>query len=337
MSACPTLKEAAADPGVVEDDGGLRLSGTPLWLDARRPVPLSFLSSALAFRHHQRLVTSVDTVTLLSDRLGATDALASPLGRRFSVGELVLELVPAGFMVGAASLLVEHRGCRVLYCGGLRPEPGWLGEAGQVRAVDVLVLDSQGAAGPKRLPVQRRTARELLRWTGEVLAEGDSPVLVAEALGMAQELCHLLASEGLKVRAHRAVAKWNRRVRDCGVPLARAPELRRPLGPREVAVIPPEALEALPRLAPRGRVALVSADAAELSSRQTLGAEVGFALSCHADDEALRRFVVDSGARQVYLGPHQGGRLAPSLRALGLGVTCFAPPSERSQMELFGD
>jgi putative mRNA 3-end processing factor len=325
------------EPGVVEWDGGLRLSGTPLFLDARRPVPLSFVSSALTFRHQQRLVTRPETVCLLEGRLGTSDALASPLGRRFSVGELVLELLPAGHVVGSAMLLVRHGGLEVLYCGGIRPGGGWLGEPAASPAADVLVLDCPYDGAEHRFPPRRAEGAGLVAWAREILAHGDTPVLVVPELGTGQEVAVLLASAGLRLRAHRSVAAWCRRVRSCGVALAATPELRRPVREGEVALVPARAVgaSALARLAPRGRVALVSGRAALDGEVRRVGAEVGFVLSTHCDGRDLRRFVRATGASRVYLGPRHSAGFATTLRRLGLAVTHFAGTPPRTQLELF--
>lgn len=330
----------ADDPDVVEWDGGLRLRGTSLWLDARRPVSLSFVSSALAFRPHQRLITSATTVQLLGGErgLGASDALASPFGRRFSVGELVLELVPAGHVVGGAMLLVRHRGVSLLYAGGVRPGPAWLGEPAQVPRADVLMLDCPYDAKAYAFPERARVARALTEWVRAVIAEGGRPVLRAAALGTAQELCHLLASEVFGPRVDRAVSRWNARVRACGVPLGPAPELRRELAAGEVAVVScgEPGLAAIRRHAAGARVALVSGRAAIPGEVAAAGAEVGFALSSHADAAALRRLVTDTGATHVYLGPRHSAAFEAALRRRhkGLGVTRFAPPPGADQLEL---
>ncbi len=332
-----TTVAAGDDTGVVEWDGGLRLRGTPLWLDARRPVTLSFLSSALTFRHQQRLVTSPETACLLSERLGTSDALASPLRRTFSVGDLVLELLPAGHVVGSAMLLVRHRGLNLLYCGGLRARPGWVGEPAPVRQADVLVLDCPYDGAAYRFPGRRATGKTLVEWVRSVFDDGARPVLAAAELGMAQEVSALFAAEGIPLRAHRTVAAWNRRVRACGVPLAPTPELRHPLRDGEVALVPPRAISSasLAKLTPNSRVALVSGRAAISGEVTRVGAEIGFVLSCHADGRALRRFVRDTGAKQVYLGPRHNAPFATSLRRLGVKVIHFEGPAEQTQLELF--
>lgn len=321
----------------VEYDGGLRLRGAPLWLDARRPVPQSFLSNALAFRHHQRLITSPETVTLLDDELGNAEALASPLGRRFSVGELVLELLPAGSVVGSSMLLVHHLDLDVLYCGAVRLGAPWLGEPAQIRKADVVVLDCPYDDRSFDFPERSQTGRTIVEWARQVLNEGGSPVLVASAFGMAQELCQLAASADLEVRVDRTISRWNRRVRACGVPLTKASEIRGELRPGKVAIMSNDdrTRMKIARHAPKSRVALVSGRAVLERAVEEAGAEVGFPLSCHADAADLRQLVRDTGAKTVYLGPRHTEPFEESLRRGGLDVTRFVGSREVDQLDLF--
>jgi hypothetical protein len=88
------------------------------------------------------------------------------------------------------------------------------------------------------------------------------------------------------------------------------------------------------RLAPRARVALVSGRAVLQDETTRLGAEAGFALSCHADAKALRRLARDTGAGYVYLGPRHSAAFEATLRRAGLGVTRFER-RDLDQLELF--
>jgi len=329
--------DRTAEPGFVDYDGGLKLRDAPQWLDATRPVPLSFVSNATVAHRHSRIITSARTADLLGDALASSEALASPMGRTFSVGELRVELVPAGHVVGSAQLLLRYRGERLLYCGGVRPGPAGLAEPYEARPADILVLDCPYDAPPYQLPGRTRVAADVVGWVSEVLSSGEVPVLFACQLGMAQDLCRLLVDKGVPVRAHRTVAGWNRKLRALGADPGRTPELRRPLGGGAAVVAPIRAAgsAALRRLVPRPRGALVSGRAVEADVVAAVEAEVGFPMSSHADAKALRKLVRDSGARHVYLGPRHTERFETTLRRSGLGVTRFSIAGTSAQLPLF--
>ena len=115
----------------VHRGGGVRIAGTVIACDATAGTELVFLSHAPAFGVHpqrplprgggvRRQVLATDvTLALLGapgERLKA-HALPGAYGRPFSLGDLRLEMFPSGFMPGAASLLCERDGRRLLYTG----------------------------------------------------------------------------------------------------------------------------------------------------------------------------------------------------------------------------
>src|SRR6185436_295296 len=146
----------------VHRGGGVRLAGTVIACDAAASTDLVFLSHAPAFALHARralprlgggrrqLLTTEVTLALLGpvgERLKA-HALPAGYGRPFSLGDLRLEMFPSGFMPGAASLLCERDGRRVVYSGPI-------GAAGaDARAADALCIDATFGSQSLAFPVR---------------------------------------------------------------------------------------------------------------------------------------------------------------------------------------
>jgi hypothetical protein len=132
--------------------------GTSIWCDAARARGVSFLSRADVSLGSQRRAVSV-AQAISSERtasmrralgLPGGDALVPRFGRPFALGRARLELLPAGGIAGASQLLVELGDWRGLYAGELATSVG--GEARQVRACDVLVVDAPEAGGVRDEP-----------------------------------------------------------------------------------------------------------------------------------------------------------------------------------------
>ena len=106
---------------------GLHLTGTPLWFDARRKSELSFVSHAHSdhMARHKRVIATAATLKLMAHRLGPVNSpLSVPFNRMFELGPLVLELLPAGHILGSAQIRVTHAdGTRVVYTGDLNTQP----------------------------------------------------------------------------------------------------------------------------------------------------------------------------------------------------------------------
>jgi Cft2 family RNA processing exonuclease len=327
----------------VEYRDGLHLVGSVVWFDAARVRDLAFISHAhvQALLPHRKVLMTEGTLRLLraghptaTARLRAADVLTCPFGRRFSLGSLDIELLPAGHVLGSAQLLLRTaRGHTVLYAGDVCLDRRPTVEACEVRRADVLVLDNTFGAPPFRFPARARTRAAVLEWVQQTLDAGEVPVVLAEPLGAAQELVQLFAGEDVPVRAHAAIHRYARPFAQAGIELA----MRR-LGaaPRagEVVLLPPGAqLQLDPERWRDVRVALCSAWAVrpEVAARAPVHAT--FPLPDHAGYDDLLRFVEAVAPRVVYLTRAPAPAFLAALGARGVLVRTAMPPA---QLDLFG-
>jgi hypothetical protein len=101
---------------------------------------------------HARVLASGETVALAKKRRVKVtpDLLPALLGRPIALGRMRLELLPSGFMPGAAQLLVETPERKVLWAAALGP-------GAQVRACDAVAIDPAGSSlGPEELAAHVR-------------------------------------------------------------------------------------------------------------------------------------------------------------------------------------
>src|SRR5581483_7090017 len=107
--------------------GGLHVTGTPLWLDARRKSELSFVSHAHTdhIARHERVIATAATLRIMEHRLGPlASKLPAPYHRPFKLGDLDVELLPAGHVLGSAQIRIRRPdGHRVVYTGDIGLEP----------------------------------------------------------------------------------------------------------------------------------------------------------------------------------------------------------------------
>ena len=190
---------------------GVRLAGTVVACDAAAGGDLVFLSHAAVLSARGRralprvggsrrqILATEGTLSLLGpfgDRLRA-QALVAPFGRPFALGDLRLEIFPSGFMPGAASLLCERDGRRIVYAGPV-------GEGYELRAANALCLDARFATREIAFPA-RAAAEESLRQLGRDGATGAAPLLLIEPLALAPSIARVLGAAGVPLRAHRTI------------------------------------------------------------------------------------------------------------------------------------
>jgi putative mRNA 3-end processing factor len=304
---------------------GLHLTGTSLWLDARRKSELSFVSHAHAdhIARHERVIATGPTVEMMRHRLGQLPAaLPAPYNRPFDLGPLGVELLPAGHMLGSAQIRITRPdGHRVVYTGDLNLEPSLTAEAAQVAQCDTLVMESTFGAPRFRFPPRAQVLDELEGWVRSRLAQGITPVLLGYPYGKSQEVIRVFNQRQLPVVAHPKIHEVAQLYGRLGVPL----ECRRFDGevqPGEVAVFPPfRAAAALARI-PRRATAVLTGWALESWGARRYGADVAFPLSDHADCASLVRYAQESGAEEVLTTHGFAEELAEELKRAGI----FARP-----------
>src|SRR5262244_616099 len=126
--------------------GGLHLTGTSLWLDARRKSELSFVSHAHSdhIARHERIIATSPTLRFMTHRLGSLPAaLPVPYNRPFVLGPLDVELLPAGHILGSAQIrVIRADGRRIVYTGDLNGTPSLTAEPLQLARCDTLILEA---------------------------------------------------------------------------------------------------------------------------------------------------------------------------------------------------
>jgi putative mRNA 3-end processing factor len=326
---------------------GVRMAGTVLACDAAAGGDLVFLSHAAVLGAHGRralpqvgggrrqILATEATLALLGpvgERLRA-QTLVVPFGRPFALGDLRLEIFPSGFMPGAASLLCERGGRRIVYSGPIGPG-GDDGGGAELRAADALCIDARFAAREIVFP-ERAAAEETLRRIASDRSAGAAPLFLIEPPALAPVIARVLGAAGVSLRAHRtildAVAAFRRVDPRSSYPLVQRFAGR--LSENEALLWPAEArapsqggqVQARPRV-------LVSPRAASAAARTRWSGAHRLTFPQGADFAQLARYVEATGASEVALVGAPDDALAELLRGRGLSAYRIGPPR---QIDLF--
>jgi putative mRNA 3-end processing factor len=301
---------------------GLHLCGTSLWMDARRKSELCFVSHAHSdhIARHERVIATAATLRFMEMRLGKVkSALPVPYNRPFELGPLVLELLPAGHVLGSAQLrVVMPDGTRVVYTGDLGLSPSLTAEPAQTAECDVLVIEATFGHPRYTFPSREKTFDRLADWCRAAQARGALPVVLAYALGKSQEAASALVRRGLPVCAHPSIHDLCALYGELGTPLS----VRRFEGaflPGEVALFPPHHKRAAALARVRHATAVLTGWALDgpMATRR-YGADVAFPISDHADFPQLVRYARATGASEVLTLHGFADELAGALRAEGI-------------------
>ena len=307
---------------------GLFLPALGLWLDPRVPVDRAFVSHAHADHHwgaaqSQGVVLgSRETIALLEARrrakLDGARALAWDgwievrVDEAHGGGTARLSIAPAGHVLGAAQLVVEHGDRKLVYTGDFQSGGGLTHASGAPVACDALIVESTFGLPIFRFPDRVATRARIVEWCRRALDAGELPVLLGYALGKSQELVRACLDAGLPVVAHGAVhvvcAAYESLGVDLGVrdgrlvPYAKWSEAKETKRAPAVIVAPPQAQgQPMIRKMKSARVAYVSGWALIDAAVEQRRADAGFVLSDHADYDDLMATIAATGARRVHV------------------------------------
>ena len=317
--------------------GQLKVAECGLFLDSHRRAACAFVSHAHGdhIARHERTIATSATVALMRQRLGQKErgeALAAEYRRPFGLGELTLELFPAGHVLGSAQLRVTRNGVALGYTGDLCLEPTLTAQKAEVVECDVLVLESTFGLPRYVFPPKEEVLAAVRRFVDAALADGATPLLLGYALGKAQEILKYLGEAGYPCRAHPLVHAVDKVYEAQGIALPKV-TLLTPEGPRpgEVVVAPPHLARSSPLLRfPNRRTALLTGWAID-GRRGFRSVDAAFPLSDHADFPSLVRYAKASGAARVLTVHGYARELALALRREGIRAE---PLVEREQLEL---
>jgi len=325
------------DAPLFEYHGGLHLRDSVLWLDTPTPRQLCFISHANqpGAAGHQKILATERTVELLraigtahgrGRRAHEPQALVSPYGRPFALGQLSLELFPSGFVAGSASLLIKQHEVTIVYAGHFNPRRSSLAERLEARPCDVLVLPCPFGQRRYVFPPRDQVLDSLVDFVSDTLARGASPLLFCSPLGEAQLVVQRLQAADLRCRVHRNLLPTCSVYRSAGLLTAEVRRFSGRMRPGEVLIWPiglhrSAALRGLTSV----RTALVSGLALDMEPRQRMGCDAAFVLSAYADYPAHLEYVRACEPRQVILtqGPCQ--QLREDLEGLGVQVSSIGP------------
>ena len=130
-------------------------------------------------------------------------ALSAPYDQIFSLGEVDLKLLPSGYLIGAASLLLRYRDRSVLFAGALGTGQFDLAEPRRGAPCDILILHCHATLNRKLRPRDmRKSIEKLLRISRTHLRNGQSPILLCGSIGEGLAIARALLQSDLPYLVH---------------------------------------------------------------------------------------------------------------------------------------
>lgn len=318
---------------------GICLPEIGLWLDpkeARGKAWLSHAHSDHAWGLHAEVWGTPATLRIYRMRWAEQEEVPQRLepvdyGQSFNVGGARCTVKPAAHILGAAQLLVEYGGERLVYTGDIKLREPLCGHPTEVVECDRLIIESTFGLPIYHFLDREEARRRIVEFARETLADGATPAFLGYPLGRGQEVAHVLCTAGIPTAVHGAIARYIPVYEDYGYSFAGwEPYDARDVKGKALVVVPGmrNVLEASARDV---RIAYVSGWAALANARAQTGAEELIPYSDHASFVELLEMVERSQARRVDLVHGYTDALARILRMRGVeaySVAALREPQE---------
>lgn len=309
-------------------DRGLKLLPVDLAIDARFPYARAFVSHAHAdhIARHGYVLCTAETAAFLEHLLGRREVRVLPYGEPIPWAGVQLTVYPAGHCLGSAMLLVEYGGQRLLYTGDFKLRPAKTVPAAEPVEADILIMESTYGHPRYRFPPEEIAIEQLLQAVQAACEQGKIPVVIAYALGKAQEISRRLSDAGLAVVQHPRVAAISRIYESFGVNVGDYRVFDGTVFPEEVLLVSPQVR--LPWPEERMVRIAVTGWAMDPSARYRLGVDVMVPFSDHADYDGLIQLVERVRPRTVYT-THGPESFARDLQARGWQAFLLDRPTQK--------
>lgn len=314
-------------------DNGIAIAGLEFALDASKTSEFAFVSHSHTdhARKHDRVVCTPETALMYRQRFPQVPIRAIPYGRRTKFGQATIELFPSGHMLGAAQILVEIRGTKIVYTGDFKVYPNFTCPPLETRKCDILIMESTYGDPLYSFPPQNEVYAKIIGFVKRALAEKHLPVLMGYAMGKTQEAVSLLQQHGFNVCVDTAVAKVNQLYRTAGVKLEPTENYLHTSLESKVVVVSPQSLRNREyHELKRKRTLFLSGWAVGGKNKNHFGGATGVPLSDHADFTQLLSYIQACSPSRIYT-LHGEPAFAETLREMGYDAT-FLDKGFRSDM-----
>ena len=296
---------------VTSTPSGLHCAIGQFHIDPSAPVEVAVLTHAHADHARaqmaQKYICTNDSIALLHKRLGADAPLEGhAYGERFSLGDAIVSLHPAGHVLGSAQVRIAARGEVDVVSGDYKRSPDPTTAPCEVIPCDVFVTEATFALPVYRWDAPSVIAREILEWWDEGVRAQRPSVLFCYSLGKAQRILGELAQLcNRRVLVHGATEAVTAIYRAQGIAMLPteivSDKMRGSAFAGELVLAPPGAMATpwMRRFGAKVETGFASGWMRVRGARRRRGVDRGFVLSDHADWPELLDTIAATGAREV--------------------------------------
>jgi putative mRNA 3-end processing factor len=319
---------------------GLYCPAGDFYIDPWRPVERAVITHAHADharRGHRRYLASAQGAGVLRARLGGIDLQTLAWGQGLRTNGVRISLHPAGHVLGAAQVRIEHGGEVWVVSGDYfvdghdEPDPKPTCTPFEPQRCHCFITESTFGLPLYRWRRRAELGTEVNAWWAANAAAGRTSLLMGYSFGKAQRLLAMADDAIGPIAVHATVEPLNRAYRAEGIvlPSTRPLEALSAAERRRALVVAPPGVQDSAWARSLGPADAVSTAFASgwmqlRGRRRREGLDRGFAISDHADWPGLVRAIAATGAERVIVTHGAEAVMMRWLREQGLRADSFA-------------
>lgn len=318
---------------MIEYDNGIHLKGTGLWFDSKKKVGLSFISNADIdkFTPPEKIIATHETIKFLEKKVKKSVLLTCPFYRPFSLGNLQVELIPSGHMLGSSQIIVDKSEKTLIYSGDINLKELPTAETISIKHCNVLVLKCTFGLPEYIFPSFEESMEPLIKFIGAALSSNSTPILMVKAVGVAQDIIKALGDNGFKLRLHKSIYDVTKIYEGLGVNFGDYELLESGNIEEKVVIMPLEKIDSdnIHEIKSKQSAIIVESGTEELSSiTSEFNADKAFTFSTRAGYDELLEYVEKVNPEKVYLIDQYANEFAKVLQNNGYEAIALEKPTQ---------
>jgi Cft2 family RNA processing exonuclease len=318
---------------MIEYNDGIHLKGTGLWFDSKKKAGLSFISNANVdkFTVPEKTIATPETVKFLEKKIRKSIVLSCPYYRPFTLGNLQVELVPSGHMLGSSQMVVDKGEKTLVYTGDLNLKKLPTTEVAYLKKCDVLVMKSTFGLPEYIFPTFEESIKPLTKFIEDAFSSHSTPVILVEPMGIGQDIIKALGENGFKISLHKSINNVTEIYEDFGVNFGDYERLKSDKIEERVVIIPPDKIDSddLNKIKSKRSAIIIESGEEEISSAKSqLKVDEVFTFSSHAGYNELLEYIEIVSPEKIYLVDRHANEFAKTLEKKGYQAIALEKPTQ---------
>jgi putative mRNA 3-end processing factor len=289
------------------NDKGIYCAQADLYIDPWKPVKNAIITHAHADHArygHSRYLAHVDSLGILKYRLGNSITIDTlNYNQPITINGVSISMHPAGHIIGSAQIRLEYKGEVWVVSGDYKVMEDGITTPFEVVKCHHFITESTFGMPIYNFEESSVSYQKLNTWIDSTLAFEQNAVVIGYSLGKSQRILHAIKNKNYKIILHSAVYDTNEALGIDNTPYIKfSNDLPKDVFKNCVVVAPP-ALSESAWLKKFGeyKLAICSGWMQLRGYRRRSNADIGFAISDHADWKGLLNTIKSTQAENIYM------------------------------------